>query len=72
MLMEANLFKHDTLWAINDNIYSIVNLSGSRGQILDHSLKPNCETGSKWKSCVDDVWQYEAYPREDAGKLSEP
>lgn len=72
MVTEANLFKHDTFWEINDNIYSMVNLSASRRQILVHGLKPNCESGSKWKSSVNDEQQFRAYSREEAGVLLKP
>lgn len=70
--MEAKLFKHDTLWEINDNIYSMVNLRASRKQILVHVLKPNCESGVKWKSSVNGKWRCTVYSRVEVDVLSEP
>lgn len=70
--MEAKLFKHDTLWEINDNIYSMVNLCASRKQILVHVLKPNCESGGKWKSSVNGKWRCTVYSTVEVDVLSEP
>lgn len=72
MVMEAKLFKHDTLWEINDNIYSMVNFRASRKQILVHVLKPNCESEGKWKSSVNDKWWCTVYFREEVDVRSEP
>lgn len=70
--MEAKLFKHDTLWEINDNVYSMVNLRASRKQILVHVLKPNCESGGKWKSSVNGKWRCTVYSTVEVDVLSEP
>lgn len=72
MIKEAKLFKHDTLWEINDNIYSMVNLHASRKQILVYVLKTNCESGGKWKSSLNDKWRCTVYSREVVDVLSKP